>query len=282
MKPKKEAEMGKKNLKRILLVLFLFFGGTFFNISYLWTEEKLPNSIKDTFEEIRISFHGMWSGPDSPSVMNSSLKRIEPKTQIIIDYARTSDENLKLCANYILNYFDNFIEKFQPGEKIEEKLLKKMKEGILVTEAPTIGLSIYTYLLLELSNIKQDTVFTKEVLSKIYNVCLATSNIFEQFAIYKNPTDLRKKEIEVLKEKEEMMGTSEIFEIAWFCENFMAEAYLSEKTYLPKPAIEIINSYWDWRKEEMIKLKRATCLTIGYYSQTLSYIKKLIEVLPEK
>jgi hypothetical protein len=207
----------------------------------------------------------------------AELKRNAPAIDRILRYA-SSPGNADILADHLAGDLAAYSSRFMPGKKIDEQILGR-RAWKPAYEHPDYGRGVQAYLLIENARLRRSTALTRKALVALDNAMLAASNLGTQAFLYHYP-QMREELVRGQREHGGMITTLGA-EIAWCCERFMTQMYLSDASWLPPSAMSILKQYWQWRKGVLSTEPGAGgMLAPSYQHRTMEYVRKLVRALP--
>lgn len=227
-----------------------------------------PDSVLDALNSLKTSFLGMAASPnENPRSLEEEISEDEATIDVVLQYANESSYNFDCLAGYLIADLHRFSDKFKPGVPIDEGILSR--DAWTVGEAPWYGLTMDTYLLLELARGTGVSAFARRVLKAAYDAQQGISYFHE--AKYRLAGDVAAGPY----------GSTPGAELAWCCERFMVESYLSDTFVALPEAAAVVNEYWQRRKNTMLEWGVGHWLSVSCEHATMENVKRLVDALPQ-
>ncbi len=234
-----------------------------------------PAGIAAKLNNLKWNFYGMAGvgGNFTHSSFQNELKKHSAAIEEIHQFTTATTVNEGAMADYLCSSLESFGERFKPGVEIEDRFLQ---EYCWHGKEADYGVNIEVYLLMEIAKNRESVAFNKRVLTALYNAKRASSYIMAKYADKWWPTYTYT--LEKIDSGETTLGT----EIALCCEKFMVDAYMADVAPVSQSGVPVINEYWQWRKKTMISDMCTKFLMSHYQNKTMEYVKRLIDVIPDK
>jgi len=210
--------------------------------------------------------------------MESYLRTNKPFMRPLLEYAKVSDDNPEMLAEYVLASQEAFARRFAPGSHLDDEVVARTTYDR--GTAPEYGLTIEAYLLLQMAELRRSASFLRRVLTVLHEVVLAMSYLSEQRILHRQLVS--PEEIERQKRGHGgMLPTSMGDQVVWYCEQFMTRQAVFSSGYLPETALAVIANYQRWRSGAVARAAPAGLLPVLHQHTIMSYVKALAEALPE-
>jgi hypothetical protein len=236
----------------------------------------LPSNTQASLASLKDSFRGLAHG-SNPYFLEREVTRKAATIHSILTYAGSSARAQRALTGHLIGDLDAFSSRFAPGTPLEQEFVGK--DTFIMGEEPWYGLTVDTYLLLELSSGVRSPGHTKEALQAVSSAQQALTSFMESLEGTLAPPDAP-----APPERRESCppahyGSTPGAELAWCCEHFMMEGYASGAFVDLPEAQTVISDYKQWRDQALAKRGMNKSLPIDCAGVTMEYVKKLAEAL---
>jgi hypothetical protein len=249
---------------------------------------QAPANLDDALTQLSRSFEAAkWRGTSS---VETSLHRNFQLTidanrgpiETLLAPAATSPAYASDLAGRLLSPLHAYAERFRPGSTIDDSVLGRTT--FAMGETYDYGLELRAYLLLQLVKQQRSAALAREVFAAFDETIRADSYLCVQRTLYWHREETEFDVAAALaREREEFGGENPGpvgSQLAALCEAFLTHLYLSdEPAYLPSPAMDRVEAYWQWRKETMVTDNSPDWLRHRHMYATVNCIRDLVTLL---